>query len=243
MTKRFSLYRHTALFLCLAFCVAASSAKAQTSLTPAAKTQAGTPAKHALKIENHQHKHELPQANMWRWAPNTTVRIFFVKGQFNEAEQQALRAAINDWNNVAHELGTGVSFYYSGETQTVINTDSVLTMTRSNTGQIYPGTLAYFEPLRSSQPGLITSGVINFNLKTHQPSALVSFMAHEMGHGLGLGDCPRCKETVMRFFRGPNQDNGFFSPTDSDKAIIRSLYAGNNTAILTDTTAASAGNR
>ena len=243
-----------AVLLCLTFFVVLSGAENRVTESspvknvvklspPLVEPVRRLPPQYAMRLDELRRKQGLPPAIGWRWAPNTVVKVLFVEGQFNEAEQQALRASINDWNNVAHELGTGVSFLYFGETQAIDGTYRTLTLTRTDPNLTCPGALAYFEPLSGNQAGLITSGVINFNLKTHQPSALVSFMAHEMGHGLGLGDCPRCKETVMRFFRGPNQDNGFFSPTDSDKAIIRSLYAGNNGAISTDATAASAGNR
>jgi len=239
MTHNFSHRRRSVLLLCLTICITVlyaeqSSAdlfpvhdQAEPSI-PLSERASRLLAKHAGKLNGPNTWRNSPPVIDWRWAPGKFIKVFFVQSQFNEAEQKTLREAIGNWNSVSRELGTGVYFLISGEAQTVSNSPDTLTLARSDPNVTNPDVLAYFRPLRRSKTGFITSGVINFNPRTHEQRALLSFMAHEMGHGFGLGDCPRCKETAMRFFPGPNHDNGFLSPTEADKETIRWIYTASN---------------
>jgi hypothetical protein len=74
--------------------------------------------------------------------------------------------------------------------------------------------------------GLLISAWIDFDVATTSPRALQGFMAHELGHGMGLWDCTTCKknQTIMNGFPGVNRDNGLVSPSRCDLEVVRGLY-------------------
>jgi len=84
--------------------------------------------------------------------------------------------------------------------------------------------MAFFRPFHHLDAATITCAGIYFDWKIRKADVLISFMAHEMGHGFGLLDCPRCRDTVMRFFPSVNQGNGFYEATAADKSLIRAKY-------------------
>jgi hypothetical protein len=55
---------------------------------------------------------------------------------------------------------------------------------------------------------------------------LQGFMAHELGHGMGLQDCESCrkKKTIMNSFPGINKDNGLIAPSTCDLQVVRQVY-------------------
>ncbi len=59
-----------------------------------------------------------------------------------------------------------------------------------------------------------------------EPKALQGFMAHELGHGMGLEDCISCKkkQTIMSAFPGINRDNGLIEPSACDLEVVRQVY-------------------
>jgi hypothetical protein len=125
---------------------------------------------------------------------------------------------------VARELGTGVSFSYGGETDSLDIVCGRLTLARTDLSHIRPRVMAFFRPLQHLDAATITCAAIYFDWKIQKGDVLMSFMAHEMGHGFGLLDCPRCRDTVMRFFPSVNQGNGFYEATASDKNLISAHY-------------------
>ena len=55
---------------------------------------------------------------------------------------------------------------------------------------------------------------------------LLSTMAHELGHGMGLWDCKSCKkkQTIMNGFPGINKDNGLVEASACDLEVVRQVY-------------------
>ena len=52
-------------------------------------------------------------------------------------------------------------------------------------------------------------------------------MAHELGHGMGLENCPSCKknQTIMNSFPAINRDNGLVSPSPCDLEVVRGFMS------------------
>jgi hypothetical protein len=73
---------------------------------------------------------------------------------------------------------------------------------------------------------LLVSAWIDLDVGINEPNALEGFMAHEMGHGLGLWDCPTCKKkrSLMNGFPGLNKNNGLVAPSACDLTTMRSIY-------------------
>jgi len=74
--------------------------------------------------------------------------------------------------------------------------------------------------------GVLVSAWIDLDVGITEPKALQGFMAHELGHGLGLWDCPSCKkkQSLMNSFPGLNKTNGLIAPSTCDVATMKSVY-------------------
>ena len=83
-----------------------------------------------------------------------------------------------------------------------------------------------FEAGQLFLPGLLLSAWIDFDSATTKPQALQGFMAHELGHGMGLWDCTSCKKnkTIMNGFPGINNDNGLVAPSACDLEVVQQVY-------------------
>jgi hypothetical protein len=80
--------------------------------------------------------------------------------------------------------------------------------------------------LKQASDGLLLSAWIDFDIATTNPKALQGFMAHELGHGMGLWDCTSCKKnkTIMNGFPGINNNNGRVAPSECDLEVVRQIY-------------------
>jgi len=101
-----------------------------------------------------------------------------------------------------------------------------LTVTRREVFARDKGHYAFFHPMKQEEGRLLVSAWIDLDFGITDPTALQGFMAHEMGHGLGLWDCPSCKKhrSLMNSFPGINKNNGLFAPSSCDVATMRSVY-------------------
>jgi hypothetical protein len=101
-----------------------------------------------------------------------------------------------------------------------------LTVTRREVHKHDRKHYAFFNPLTQSSDGLLVSAWIDFDFATTSPQALQGFMAHELGHGMGLWDCKSCKKkkTIMNSFPGINDDNGLLAPSVCDLEVVRNVY-------------------
>lgn len=167
-----------------------------------------------------------PPANTYYWRPNTNVKVFFEHDTFNPEQRTALFAAMKTWSNTAAETGAGIDFSYSGEVERPATCEACLTVTRREVHKSDHKHYAFFIPLRADDDGLLVSARIDFDLATTKPQALEGFMAHELGHGLGLLDCMTCKKkkTIMNVFPDINKDNGLIAPSACDLEVVRQVY-------------------
>jgi len=137
-----------------------------------------------------------------------------------------LREAMNTWNNAGRENGSGVTFVYAGETDKRATCRGCLTVNKRDVYARDRHHYAFFHPMNEEEGRLLVSAWIDLDIGINEPNALQGFMAHEMGHGLGLWDCPTCKKkrSLMNGFPGLNKNNGLVGPSECDLATMRTIY-------------------
>jgi hypothetical protein len=170
--------------------------------------------------------HNAPPANSYYWPPDANVRVFLMRGMFTPEQREMLFAAMNTWTEAAGEARAGVKFSYAGETDELSRCDACLTVTRRDVNKQDRKRYAFFNPLKQDVNGLLVTAWIDFDFATTKPQALLGFMSHELGHGLGLWDCTTCKKnkTIMNGFPGVNSDNGLTAPSACDVEVVRNVY-------------------
>jgi len=167
-----------------------------------------------------------PPISAYYWPPDTTVKVYFTRNLFTPEQRARLFEAMTNWTEAAKRVGAGVRFVDSGDSDGLINCQGCLTVTRSEVYKHDRKHYAFFHPLTRSRDGLLISAWIDFDVATISPKALQGFMAHELGHGMGLWDCETCKkkQTIMNGFPGVNRDNGLVSPSACDLEVVRKVY-------------------
>jgi hypothetical protein len=167
-----------------------------------------------------------PPANSYYWPPDTSVKVYFMRGMFTPEQREMLFAAMNTWSDAAKDAGAGVTFSYAGETDKLSQCNACLTVTRRDVHKHDNKHYAFFNPLKQDRDGLLVSAWIDFDFATTKPQALLGFMTHELGHSLGLFDCTTCKkkQTIMNAFPGINRDNGLVTPSPCDLEVVRNVY-------------------
>ena len=170
--------------------------------------------------------HNAPPANSYYWPPDANVRVFLMRGMFTPEQREMLFAAMNTWTEAAGEARAGVRFSYAGETDELSRCDACLTVTRRDVNKQDRKHYAFFNPLKQDGNGLLVTAWIDFDFATTKPQALLGFMSHELGHGLGLWDCTTCKKnkTIMNGFPGVNSNNGLTTPSPCDVEVVRNVY-------------------
>ncbi len=167
-----------------------------------------------------------PPISRYSWPPDTNIRVYFVRGMFTSEQRRTLFAAMAYWSAAAKRIGAGVSFVDAGDTDRRVSCESCLTVARKDArnkdGKFY----AAFYPVKHDGNKLLESAWIEFDVATTDPKALQGFMAHELGHGMGLENCTSCKknQTIMNNFPGINRDNGLLSPSRCDLEVVRRIY-------------------
>ena len=167
-----------------------------------------------------------PPASNWYWAPDSEVKVHFVRGMFTPEQQRTLLSAMAFWTQAAQRVGAGVKFIYAGETGGVINCENCLTVTRRDVYKTDKKHYAFFYPLQQRADGQLLSAWIDLDFATTSPDALKGFMVHELAHGLGLWDCTTChnKQTIMNAFPGINRNNGLLEASTCDLEVVRQVY-------------------
>lgn len=167
-----------------------------------------------------------PPVNGYYWPPDTNVKVYLQQNLFTAEQRTMLLAAMKTWSDSATETSAGVTFHYAGETDQLATCNGCLTLTRRDVYRKDRRHYAFFNPLKQSSDGLLLSAWIDFDFATTKPQALRGFMAHELGHGMGLWDCNSCKKkrTIMNGFPGINKDNGLFAPSTCDLEVVRQVY-------------------
>lgn len=177
-----------------------------------------------------------PPAGEYHWPADTEVKVYFVRGMFSPEQTTALLEAIKTWNMVGLDNESGVRFTYAGEVASRVSCRSCLTVTRREVFAHDRHHYAFFHPMNQEEGRLLVSAWIDLDVGITDPKALQGFMAHEMGHGLGLWDCPSCqkKRSIMNSFPGINKNNGLVVPSSCDLATMRNVYQGERQVAAAD---------
>ncbi|MGI8837656.1 MAG: hypothetical protein ACR2H4_13615 [Pyrinomonadaceae bacterium] len=167
-----------------------------------------------------------PPAGRYAWPHDARVQVYFVRGMFTKEQQQALLKAMAGWSESAKRNGAGVTFVYVGETDGARTCTNCLTVTRREVYKNDRKHYAFFVPLGMKAQGLLKSAWIDLDVATTEPQALQGFMAHELAHGMGLWDCPKCKkkQSIMSSFPGINKNNGLLEPSVCDLEVMREVF-------------------
>ena len=173
-------------------------------------------------------KKSAPPVSLYVWPPDTTVQVYFMRGLFTGEQRQTLVAAMTDWNHGAKKIGAGVSFRDAGETDRRVSCKQCLTIARKNPKVKDNKFYATFYPVDYERNGWLNSAWIEFSPATIDPTALQGYMAHELGHSLGLDNCPSCgdRKSIMNSFPAVNRHNGLLSPSLCDLEVVRRVYDG-----------------
>ena len=166
-----------------------------------------------------------PPTGAYFWSPDAPVKVYFAKSAFTAEQRKALRDTIETWSREAGRIGTGIKFSYAGDSDGLASCQNCLTITSGEVYKTDRRNYAYFMPSKWNG-SFLASAWIELDLNTTDPTVLQGFMAHELAHSMGLGDCPSCKKrkTIMNGFPGINRGNGSISPSNCDLEVVRELY-------------------
>ena len=170
--------------------------------------------------------HNAPPVNTYYWPPDTNVKVYFARDMFTEEQRVTLLNAMATWSDSNAHTEAGISFSYAGEIDSIVTCNGCLTVARREVHKSDRKHYAFFNPLKQNSDGLLVSAWIDFDFATTNPKALQGYMAHELGHGMGLWDCTSCKKkkTIMNGFPGINNDNGLLAPSVCDLEVVRQVY-------------------
>ena len=167
-----------------------------------------------------------PPVSPYHWPADAEVKVYLVRNMFTSDQRAAVLEALKTWTIAANETDAGVKFTYAGETAGLVNCRTCLTVTRRDVFKYDGSHYSFFNPLSSEQGRVLLSAWIDLDFATTDPHALQGFVAHELGHGMGLWDCVTCKKkrTLMNGFPGINRDNGLIAPSKCDLETLKSVY-------------------
>jgi hypothetical protein len=167
-----------------------------------------------------------PPVGAYHWPADAEVKVYFSRNMFTPEQTAALLAAMKTWTTADQEIRSGVRFVYAGETESRMTCRSCLTVMRREVFAHDKHHYAFFNPMKMDEGRLLVTAWIDLDVGITEPRALEGFVAHELGHGLGLWDCPSCKkkQSLMNSFPGLNQNNGRVGPSSCDVATTRSVY-------------------
>jgi hypothetical protein len=188
-------------------------------------------------------KKSAPPVSLYVWPPDATIQVYFMRGVFTSEQRQTLVAAMKAWNHGAQKIGAGVSFKDAGETDRRVTCKQCLTIARKNPKVKGNHFYATFYPVDHQRNGWLNSAWIEFSPETTDPKALQGYMAHELGHSLGLDNCPTCgnRKSIMNSFSAVNRHNGLLSPSYCDLEVVKKVYDGHRKVAAASSQTASMG--
>lgn len=144
--------------------------------------------------------HECAAVASVRWLPHSTLNMVYARGDFTGAERAAFHRAVGSWREALAQTDVGIALVESGETdrdsapkrlQIVVKRDPF-----SDAGH-YGKIVAY-----ARRDNYVERALILIKGSLHKRDRLRKTLTHEIGHVLGLRDCPQCRSgvTVMNYF-------------------------------------------
>lgn len=158
-----------------------------------------------------------------RWAAHTRVTVYAQRNNFSAAQIMTIRQAINNWNAALAETDANVQFSFGGERDGASPDASTITINRAPTYQNARHLAEILPVLENAQ---LLRAEITIDPGVTDSEVLTSVLAHELGHSLGMDDCPKCRRgtTLMALYRGRNRGNKALFPTPCDRRVVASAY-------------------
>src|SRR5882672_451258 len=222
-----------------------SEAPSSSEAPPSSSSTPITPAKPKSDQEVCVTNRNAPPVSSYHWAADADVKVYLVHNMFTSEQRGAVLEALKTWTTAGNEVDAGVKFTYAGETTGLANCRSCLTVTRRDVYKYDGSHYSFFNPLSSEQGRVLLSAWIDLDFATTNPHALEGFVAHELGHGMGLWDCETCKKkrTLMNGFPGINQDNGLIAPSKCDLETLKKVYARERQVAATKASSVKSGDK
>ena len=183
----------------------------------------------ALAQANHGNEPCLPNRssasyNALRWADNTRVSVSATRNNFSKAEIEAIKHAIDNWNDAMESINLNVRFAFAGESDASLTASDTISVNRGPTFQNQRHLAEIFPILDSS--GQLTSAMITIDQGVTDIEVMTSVITHELGHSVGMEDCPKCRRgtTIMALYRGRNRGNQTVGPTLCDRVVVARGY-------------------
>lgn len=174
-----------------------------------------------------------PPVGSWTWAQESRVEVFVRIPDFSADEVPALLRAIHNWDAGYRENESGVRFDYKGTVSEARTCDGCLTIMRGRIADKRHG--AELRAFSKRMVQIIDYAQIVIDSEYKKPDILTAIVAHELGHSLGLSDCPGCKRgsTAMGRFNTifkllniqiADRSSGVVGPTRCDLMQVRAAY-------------------
>jgi len=169
---------------------------------------------------------QAPAIGFWTWAANSRVKVYIRSADFTAAQFPHLLSAVQSWNSVLEQTGSGVKLEYQGNAAAELSCDGCLTIIR---GRVFDQTRRHVTELKAysaQRNQIISYAIIIVDPVLTDPRALEDALTHEFGHNLGLLDCYTCKSksTVMNQFKVINKPKEIGGPTPCDIAQVKEAY-------------------
>jgi len=149
------------------------------------------------------------------WPQSTNVKVFMIRGSFNEEEQIRIDAALQSWRPFLPE---GVTIHIAGETSSIETCRDCVTIYRERTKKDEWG-----ECEAHHFDGITWYAIIRVDKRAGSGDAFQRVVAHEIGHSLGLDH--RRKSIMSARAHG--------APSEQDGAILRGIYASRPSTLAT----------
>jgi len=150
------------------------------------------------------------QSRSTAFAQGVTVTVNINSSQFTAAEFNCLQTAFANWNSNSSSNFSNVTFNVNYSGTVLVTTDSNGSVTSASAGPVYQ--------VNRSTTGVNTTGVAatggqgiannrvnaftNIHPNVTNCTALTQTMAHEIGHTMGLGECPNCTQPGQSVMMG-----------------------------------------
>jgi hypothetical protein len=171
---------------------------------------------------------QAPAFGLWTWAPRTRVNVYILEANFKREEIPYLLLALQQWDAVSTQTGSGVTLNYEGTTSAPVRCENCLTIMRGAVFNKKTRHAAEVISYKVDRAQITKFAEIRIDPLVTDPRSLTHLSSHELGHGFGLVDCYSCKDHSTVMNQGLNGPEG---PTACDIAQVREAYKDLNTRL------------
>ena len=167
-----------------------------------------------------------PPVGFWTWPRGTQVEVYLREPDFSVADVIAVKLALASWDASATDNGSNVRFRFKGLTRETKNARWEITVLRGAVFDEKQRHRALLEAHSINQDRFIDYALILVDHSVQDAGLLTNVIAHEIGHSLGLLDCPQCssQSTAMGLLKAGNESNGIDGPTACDSGEVLGVY-------------------